>query len=83
MALSVHSYKENISSNPSIPMRYKQKKNDVIDIDYNLLLSSSIGGVRPIGAVVYMQRNNLKMCLRSIDGATDTSEVAKVCIIIH
>lgn len=28
-----------------------------------------------------MQRNNLKMCLRSIDEATDTSEVAKVCIV--
>lgn len=28
-----------------------------------------------------MQRNNLKMCLRSIDSATDTSEVAKVCIL--
>ena len=27
-----------------------------------------------------MQRNNLKMCLRSTDSATDTSEVAKVCI---
>ena len=26
-----------------------------------------------------MQRNNLKMCLRSTDRATDTSEVAKVC----
>lgn len=29
-----------------------------------------------------MQRNNLKMCLRSTDGATDTSEVAKVCNIM-
>lgn len=28
-----------------------------------------------------MQRNrNLKMCLRSINGAADTSEIAKVCI---
>lgn len=25
-----------------------------------------------------MQRNNLKMCLRSMDAGTDTSEVAKV-----
>lgn len=33
---------------------------------------------RPIGAVVYMQHNNLKMCLRTVDGNTDTSEVAKV-----
>ena len=37
----------------------------------------------PIGAVTYMQRNNLKMCLRSTDTATDTSEVAKVGIIIN
>lgn len=27
---------------------------------------------------MYMLRNDLKMCLRSIDSATDTSEVAKV-----
>ncbi|KAF7144054.1 hypothetical protein RHSIM_Rhsim05G0096700 [Rhododendron simsii] len=33
--------------------------------------------VKPIGAVIYMQRNNLKMCLRSTDAGTDTSEVAK------
>lgn len=33
--------------------------------------------IKPIGAVVYMLRNDLKMCLRSIDSATDTSEVAK------
>lgn len=33
---------------------------------------------RPIGAVAFMQRGNLKMCLRSTDGATDTAEVAKV-----
>ncbi|KAG5023218.1 hypothetical protein JHK82_019120 [Glycine max] len=32
---------------------------------------------RPIGAVIFMQRNNLKMCLRSTDSSTDTSEVAK------
>ncbi|XP_037496582.1 uncharacterized protein LOC105636022 isoform X2 [Jatropha curcas] len=33
--------------------------------------------IRPIGVVIYMQRNNLKMCLRSADTATDTSEIAK------
>ncbi|XP_052117672.1 uncharacterized protein LOC107489250 [Arachis duranensis] len=31
----------------------------------------------PIGAVIFMQRNNLKMCLRSMDRVTDTSEVAR------
>ncbi|RVW72343.1 hypothetical protein CK203_055440 [Vitis vinifera] len=36
-----------------------------------------IADVRPVGAVTYMQQNNLKMCLRSTDSATDTSEVAK------
>lgn len=34
---------------------------------------------RPIGAVIYTQRKNLKMSLRSIDSCTDTSEIAKVC----
>ncbi|KAL5988417.1 hypothetical protein ACLOJK_036181 [Asimina triloba] len=30
------------------------------------------------GAVVYMQRGNLKMCLRSTDSATDTAEISKM-----
>ncbi|XP_020551892.1 uncharacterized protein LOC105169304 isoform X4 [Sesamum indicum] len=38
---------------------------------------SAAAGLRPIGAVIYMQRNNLKMCLRTVDSSTDTSEVAK------
>ncbi|KAH6789867.1 heat shock protein [Perilla frutescens var. frutescens] len=38
---------------------------------------SAEAGLRPIGAVVYMQRNNLKMCLRTVDSSTDTSEIAK------
>ncbi|XVE66651.1 hypothetical protein DITRI_Ditri08aG0095600 [Diplodiscus trichospermus] len=42
-----------------------------------LSLKSATAGLRPIGAVIYMQRKNLKMCLRSTDTATDTSEVAK------
>lgn len=42
-----------------------------------LSVKSAATGLRPIGAVIFMQRNNLKMCLRSIDSATDTSEVAK------
>ncbi|TKY59423.1 hypothetical protein E2542_SST16512 [Spatholobus suberectus] len=42
-----------------------------------LSVKSAATGLRPIGAVIFMQRNNLKMCLRSTDRATDTSEVAK------
>lgn len=42
-----------------------------------LSAKSAAAGLRPIGAVIFMQRNNLKMCLRSTDSATDTSEVAK------
>ncbi|XP_057787999.1 uncharacterized protein LOC131005182 [Salvia miltiorrhiza] len=38
---------------------------------------SAAAGLRPIGAVVYMHRNNLKMCLRTTDSSTDTSEIAK------
>uniref|UniRef100_A0A0R0IPY6 Uncharacterized protein n=1 Tax=Glycine max TaxID=3847 RepID=A0A0R0IPY6_SOYBN len=42
-----------------------------------LSVKSAATGLRPIGAVIFMQRNNLKMCLRSTDSSTDTSEVAK------
>ncbi|CAJ1936176.1 unnamed protein product [Sphenostylis stenocarpa] len=42
-----------------------------------LSLKSAATGLRPIGAVIFMQRNSLKMCLRSTDTSTDTSEVAK------
>ncbi|CAL5434276.1 unnamed protein product [Camellia sinensis] len=65
----------------------KMKYGDGVRADGNSNLSDEIGkelsiksaaaGLRPIGAVVYMQRNNLKVCLRSTDTATDTSEVAK------
>ncbi|XP_031378517.1 uncharacterized protein LOC116193916 [Punica granatum] len=47
------------------------------EIGKQLSLKSAASGLRPIGAVIYMLRNNLKMCLRSIDDTTDTSEVAK------
>ncbi|XP_059591970.1 uncharacterized protein LOC100259417 isoform X4 [Vitis vinifera] len=47
------------------------------EIGKQLSQKSAAAGLRPIGAVTYMQRNNLKMCLRSTDSATDTSEVAK------
>ncbi|KAL9329214.1 hypothetical protein ACSQ67_004217 [Phaseolus vulgaris] len=42
-----------------------------------LSVKSAATGLRPIGAVIFVQRNNLKMCLRTTDTATDTSEVAK------
>ncbi|RDY06681.1 hypothetical protein CR513_09296, partial [Mucuna pruriens] len=42
-----------------------------------LSVKSAATGLRPIGAVIFMQRDNLKMCLRSTDSTTDTSEVAK------
>ncbi|XP_020583158.1 uncharacterized protein LOC110026530 isoform X2 [Phalaenopsis equestris] len=38
---------------------------------------SAAAGLRPIGAVIFMQRGNLKMCLRTNDSSTDTSEIAK------
>ncbi|KAK7363041.1 hypothetical protein VNO77_05170 [Canavalia gladiata] len=47
------------------------------DIGKLLSVKSAATGLRPIGAVIFMQRNNLKMCLRSTDNSTDTSEVAK------
>ncbi|XP_015574171.1 uncharacterized protein LOC8279198 isoform X3 [Ricinus communis] len=47
------------------------------EIGRQLSVKSAEAGLRPMGAVVYLQRNNLKMCLRSTDNATDTSEVAK------
>ncbi|KAJ0077846.1 hypothetical protein Patl1_37062 [Pistacia atlantica] len=47
------------------------------EIGKQLSVKSAAAGLRPIGAVVYMQRNNLKMCLRSTDSTTDTSEIAK------
>ncbi|XP_026418435.1 uncharacterized protein LOC113313868 [Papaver somniferum] len=47
------------------------------EIGKELSLRSAAAGLRPIGAVIYMQRKNLKMCLRSNDSSTDTSEIAK------
>ncbi|KAG7011565.1 hypothetical protein SDJN02_26471, partial [Cucurbita argyrosperma subsp. argyrosperma] len=47
------------------------------EIGKQLSLRSAAAGLRPVGAVIYMQRKNLKMCLRTTDGATDTSEVSK------
>ncbi|GFY90107.1 hypothetical protein Acr_07g0003040 [Actinidia rufa] len=47
------------------------------EIGKELSIKSAAAGLRPIGAVIYIQRNNLKMSLRSTDSGTDTSEVAK------
>ncbi|KAJ4973407.1 hypothetical protein NE237_006581 [Protea cynaroides] len=47
------------------------------EIGKELSVRSAAAGLRPIGAVIYMQRSNLKMSLRSMDTTTDTSEVAK------
>ncbi|KAL3538731.1 hypothetical protein ACH5RR_002097 [Cinchona calisaya] len=47
------------------------------EIGKELSQRSAAAGLRPVGAVIYMQRNNLKMCLRSMDVGTDTSKVAK------
>ncbi|WOL15532.1 hypothetical protein Cni_G24313 [Canna indica] len=47
------------------------------EIGIELSRRSAAAGLRPIGAVVFMQQRNLKMCLRSEDSATDTSEIAK------
>ncbi|KAJ9537968.1 hypothetical protein OSB04_030701 [Centaurea solstitialis] len=48
------------------------------EIGKQLSMKSKAAGLRPIGAVVYMQGKNLKMCLRSMDSSTDTSQIAKV-----
>uniref|UniRef100_A0A1D1Y9Y4 N utilization substance protein B n=1 Tax=Anthurium amnicola TaxID=1678845 RepID=A0A1D1Y9Y4_9ARAE len=47
------------------------------EIGDELSKRSAAAGMRPIGAVVFIQRGNLKMCLRTTDNATDTSVVAK------
>ncbi|CAL5438410.1 unnamed protein product [Camellia sinensis] len=52
------------------------------EIGKELSIKSAAAGLRPIGAVVYMQRNNLKVCLRSTDTTTDTSEVAKFALLV-
>nr|XP_043625689.1 uncharacterized protein LOC122597122 [Erigeron canadensis]XP_043625690.1 uncharacterized protein LOC122597122 [Erigeron canadensis] len=47
-------------------------------IGKELSVQSEAAGLRCIGAVVYMQGKNLKMCLRSTDSSIDTSAIAKV-----
>ncbi|KAK9097025.1 hypothetical protein Sjap_022522 [Stephania japonica] len=47
------------------------------EIGKELSVRSAAAGLRPIGAVIYLQRKDLKMCLRSLDNDIDTSEVAK------
>lgn len=47
------------------------------EIGVELSKRSKEAGLRPIGAVVFMQRTNLKMCLRSADRSVDILEIAK------
>ncbi|KAJ0976806.1 hypothetical protein J5N97_012280 [Dioscorea zingiberensis] len=47
------------------------------EIGVELAKRSAAAGLRPIGAVVFMQRRNLKMCLRSSNSTVDTSLIAK------
>ncbi|WVZ54307.1 hypothetical protein U9M48_005126 [Paspalum notatum var. saurae] len=47
------------------------------EIGLELSLRSAAAGLRPIGAVVFMQRGILKVCLRTTDSATNTAEIAK------
>ncbi|KAK4401797.1 hypothetical protein Sango_0920400 [Sesamum angolense] len=47
------------------------------NLGYSSTASGAVELSLAIGAVIYMQRNNLKMCLRTVDNSTDTSEVAK------
>jgi len=48
------------------------------EIGEELSKHSASAGLRPIGAVIFLQRGFLKICLRSTDAATDTSKIAKV-----
>ncbi|GJN28228.1 hypothetical protein PR202_gb16327 [Eleusine coracana subsp. coracana] len=52
------------------------------EIGLELSQRSAAAGLRPIGAVVFMQRGILKICLRTTDYKTNTSEIAKVSLFI-
>lgn len=47
------------------------------EIGLELSQMSAAAGLRPIGAVVFMQRGILKICLRTMDNTTNTAEIAK------
>ncbi|XP_066339350.1 uncharacterized protein [Miscanthus floridulus] len=47
------------------------------EIGLELSQRSAAAGLRPIGAVVFMQRGVLKVCLRTTDSTVNTSEIAK------
>uniref|UniRef100_A0A0E0BFR8 Uncharacterized protein n=1 Tax=Oryza glumipatula TaxID=40148 RepID=A0A0E0BFR8_9ORYZ len=47
------------------------------EIGLELSKMSTAAGLRPIGAVVFMQRGLLKICLRTTDSSTNTAEIAK------
>ncbi|XP_049933149.1 uncharacterized protein LOC116251651 isoform X7 [Nymphaea colorata] len=72
--------KLNCVTNPYIfdqGIRADGNSNLADEIGKELSIRSAAAGLRPIGAVVYMQRGILKMCLRSTDSKADTSEIAK------
>ncbi|XP_037496586.1 uncharacterized protein LOC105636022 isoform X6 [Jatropha curcas] len=80
MGLSEWRSKINCVTNPHMfekGVRADGYSNLADEIGRQLSVKSAAAGLRPIGVVIYMQRNNLKMCLRSADTATDTSEIAK------
>ncbi|PVH33656.1 hypothetical protein PAHAL_8G040500 [Panicum hallii] len=47
------------------------------EIGLELSRRSAAAGLRPIGAVVFMQRGILKVCLRTTDSTTNTANIAK------
>uniref|UniRef100_J3LCN4 DHHA1 domain-containing protein n=1 Tax=Oryza brachyantha TaxID=4533 RepID=J3LCN4_ORYBR len=47
------------------------------EISLELSQRSAAAGLRPIGAVVFMQRGLLKVCLRTMDNTINTAEIAK------
>jgi len=47
------------------------------EIGLELSRRSAAAGLRPIGAVVFMQRGILKVCLRTTDNTTNTANIAK------
>ncbi|XP_073008205.1 uncharacterized protein [Typha latifolia] len=60
-----------------LAIRADENSNLSHEIGLELSRRSAAAGLRPIGAVVFMKTGILKICLRSTDNATDTSEIAK------
>ncbi|KAL5205032.1 hypothetical protein ABZP36_009903 [Zizania latifolia] len=51
------------------------------EIGLELSQRSAAAGLRPIGAVVFLQRGLLKICLRTRDDKTNTAEIAKSYVV--